>query len=78
MIGTRLTQPRELGSTIKAGDKDLVVGVSPQIIQTVKTVCPLRRVGTPEEAASAILFLASPLSNYITGEVLRVTGGISL
>lgn len=77
-IDTRLTQSRELGATIKAGGKELAIGVSPQMLQAIKSLCPLGRVGTPEEAASAILFLASPLSNYITGEVLRVSGGLSL
>lgn len=36
---------------------------------------PLRRVGTAEEIAGAILFLASDLSNFITGEILNVNGG---
>ncbi len=36
---------------------------------------PLKRAGTPEEMAGAILFLVSPQSSYITGEVLAVSGG---
>lgn len=36
---------------------------------------PIPRVGTPGDVASAILFLASAQSSYITGEVLHVTGG---
>ena len=38
---------------------------------------PLGRIGTPEEAANAILFLASPLSSYVTGETIDVAGGQS-
>lgn len=37
---------------------------------------PLRRIGTTEEVANAILFLASPLGGYVNGEVLRVSGGM--
>ena len=37
---------------------------------------PMMRMGTPEEAAKAILFLAGEDSSYITGEILRVNGGI--
>ena len=37
---------------------------------------PLGRVGTPAEVADAILFLASPLSGFVTGTELRVDGGL--
>jgi 3-oxoacyl-[acyl-carrier protein] reductase len=38
-------------------------------------VIALRRVGRPEEAAAAAVFLASPLASYITGQTLTVDGG---
>jgi NAD(P)-dependent dehydrogenase (short-subunit alcohol dehydrogenase family) len=38
---------------------------------------PLGRLGLPEEAARAILFLASPLSSYTTGSHLDISGGHS-
>ena len=39
---------------------------------------PLGRVGTPEDMAGAALFLASGLSDYITGHALYVSGGLPL
>lgn len=36
---------------------------------------PLGRIGTPEDVASAVLFLASPEASFITGEILDVNGG---
>lgn len=77
-IETRLTQAKELGAKVRRGDKEVAIGVPEQMRRAFTAFCPLGRAGTPEEAANAILFMASPLSDYITGEVLRVTGGLSL
>jgi 3-oxoacyl-[acyl-carrier protein] reductase len=44
----------------------------------IVSVIPLRRVGTAEEIAGPILFLASSLSTFITGEILNVNGGAVL
>lgn len=43
--------------------------------EAVKAFIPLQRVGTAEEAAGAVLLLASPLASYVTGQVLEVNGG---
>jgi 3-oxoacyl-[acyl-carrier protein] reductase len=45
-----------------------------QVLATI----PLGRVGSPEEFAGAILFLASDLSTFVTGEILNVNGGAVL
>jgi 2-hydroxycyclohexanecarboxyl-CoA dehydrogenase len=39
---------------------------------------PFRRVGTPQEVADAIFFFASPRSNYVTGQVISVSGGLTM
>jgi 3-oxoacyl-[acyl-carrier protein] reductase len=39
---------------------------------------PLRSMGTPEDVANAVVFLASPLARYITGCVLPVDGGLGI
>jgi 3-oxoacyl-[acyl-carrier protein] reductase len=38
---------------------------------------PLKRVGKPEDVAKAAIFLGSDLSEYITGQVLQVCGGLT-
>ena len=39
---------------------------------------PQKRMGRPEEAAALVLFLASPQADYITGEVIRIDGGLAM
>jgi 3-oxoacyl-[acyl-carrier protein] reductase len=44
----------------------------------IKGVIPMKRIGKPEEIAAVVAFLASEDASYLTGQVLRVDGGLSL
>ncbi|MEW5420903.1 SDR family oxidoreductase [Amorphus sp. 3PC139-8] len=55
-----------------------VAGGGDQILEAMKGATLLRRIGEPEEVASAVAFLASREAGFITGEVLGVSGGMGL
>jgi 3-oxoacyl-[acyl-carrier protein] reductase len=74
-IETRLTAAKETAEKVVRGGEEVQLGVPDQMRQMVSFSISLGRPGTPEEAAGPILFLASPLSNYVSGIVLEVTGG---
>jgi 3-oxoacyl-[acyl-carrier protein] reductase len=77
IIETRLTQPLgQEGATIDMQGRRIGVGVQPKVLEALKALCPLGRFGTPEEAAGPVLFFCSPLSDYVTGEVLICSGGL--
>ena len=44
--------------------------------QRILAAIPLKRIGTPEDVAAAVRFLASEEAGYITGQVLDVNGGM--
>jgi len=49
-----------------------------KIIEAMKRTIPLRRLGEPEEIAAAVAFFASPDADFITGQVLSVSGGLTM
>jgi 3-oxoacyl-[acyl-carrier protein] reductase len=77
LIETRLVQPLNSASAnMEMHGHQIRLGVQPSLLESVKSACPLGRLGTPEEAAGAVLFFCSPLSDYVTGEVLICGGGL--
>jgi 3-oxoacyl-[acyl-carrier protein] reductase len=75
LIQTRMTQPLKPGEELNMRGKEIPIGVQPAMLDSAVAACPLGRIGTPEEAAGAVLFFCSPLSDYVTGEVLICGGG---
>ena len=52
--------------------------LSEEVIEHWKQAIPLRRPGTPDDVAKLALFLASDLSEYVTGQVICCDGGLAL
>ncbi len=76
LIDTRLIQPLNgEGSELEMHGNRIRLGVQPAMLEAAKKASPLGRLGTADEAAGAVLFFCSPLSDYVTGEVLICGGG---
>lgn len=77
LIDTRLIKPMEDPQTaISIGEKQVRVGMQAHVREQAARMIPLGRLGTPDDAANAVFFFCSPLSDYVTGEVLVCSGGI--
>jgi 3-oxoacyl-[acyl-carrier protein] reductase len=77
LIETRLIQPLTgQGASIDMKGHQIPVGVQPKVLENVKSICPLGRLGSVDEAADTVFFFCSPLSDYVTGEVLICGGGL--
>jgi len=76
-VETRLTQAKEQGEemTTPTGEK-VELGIPEQMRAMASAIIPMGRPATPEEASGPVLFLSSPLANYVHGQVLNVTGGM--
>lgn len=55
---------------------EMVAAMPEKILESMKARTPLGRLGDPRDIANAYLFLASDEASFITGETLRVDGGI--
>jgi len=77
-INTRLTAQKEGGESIEVEGKQIALGIPKRLLEGGGVNIPLRRTGTVDEAAGAILMLVSPYASYITGHCLEVTGGIGI
>ena len=74
-IETRLTAANDEGELVRQDGQEIKLGIPEQLRQMASMLIPLGRPGTPEEAAGGVFFLCSPWSNYVSGQVLNVTGG---
>jgi 3-oxoacyl-[acyl-carrier protein] reductase len=74
-IETRLTSAKSEDNTMEIGGEKVQLGIPEAMIGATSFLIPLGRPGTPEEAAGGVFFLCSPWANYVSGQVLNVTGG---
>jgi 3-oxoacyl-[acyl-carrier protein] reductase len=74
IVGVTKTLAREWGR-LNINVNAVAYGFIETRLTAAKQMIPLGRAGTPEEAAGPVLFLASPLADYVTGHVVLVTGG---
>jgi 3-oxoacyl-[acyl-carrier protein] reductase len=57
---------------------EMLEAVDAEGLEEALRLVPMRRYGKPEEIAAAMAFLASDDATYITGQTLRVNGGMSM
>lgn len=84
MIGFTKSIAQELGSrnirsnAIAPGfiETEMTDILDPKVVEEWRNNIPLKRGGTPEDVANAVVFLASDLSAYVTGQTLHVCGGM--
>lgn len=86
MIGLTKSIARETASrgvTVNAVapgfiDTDMTKELPQSALDAMKANIPMKKYGTPEDVANAVLFLASDKSSYITGQVIQVNGGMDM
>jgi len=76
LIETRLTEATDSKKIIEIEGKEIPVGVPVQNVAAAKMMIPMGRPGTPAEAAGAVVGLCLPQSDYISGQLIEVTGGL--
>ncbi len=79
LIETRLNMLREEGgNVVDIEGHRIELGLSRKFKENTEAIIPLGRAGTPEEAADGAYLFCIPESNYVSGQVLLVSGGLSI
>ena len=86
IIGLTKSVARELagrGVTVNAVapgyiGTDMTSALPEKVKESMKAQIPAKRIGTPEDVANAVAFLCSDEAAYVTGEVIRVDGGLAI
>lgn len=84
VIGLTKALAKELGpSNVRVNciapgmiETEMNANVAPEIISDITDETPLGRIGTPQDIASLMLFLASEESSFITGQIIGINGGL--
>jgi 3-oxoacyl-[acyl-carrier protein] reductase len=84
ILGLTKSLARELGSrnicvnAVSPGliETDMTAELTGQEREQIRSQIPLGRAGKPDEVAGVIAFLVSPQADYITGQVIRINGGL--
>ncbi|HBT96699.1 MAG TPA: 3-oxoacyl-ACP reductase [Desulfobulbaceae bacterium] len=78
LIKTRLTEAIADGNaTANIEGREIKVGVNPDLMAMMEKGIPLGRAGTPEEAAGSVYLFCIPESDYVSGQVLLCSGGLT-
>ena len=76
-IKTRLTVGAATEKTENIVGRDIKVGVNSDLLALMERSIPLGRGGSPEDAAGAVYLFCIPESNYVSGQTLMCTGGLT-
>ena len=76
LIKTRLTDSSG-PSTAQVEGREIKFGVNPEVLATMERTIPLGRSGTPDEAAGAVYLFCIPESDYVSGQTLLCSGGLT-
>jgi len=74
-IETRLTADKDGDNTMEIDGQTVQLGIPSQMRQLAPALIPMGRPGTPAEAAGGVFLLCTPWADYITGQVLTISGG---